>query len=136
MYSTARFVDSLEHDLEALVRINDLVGVMHNENPHVSLGPLRSMGLLAIYPSVDFDEIAAAHICDLPRAMRMAMRVTGATGRGGGASLASYLMFQRGFCRELIDIGYRDAMAQRDDVLDFFAPDTSADLMPKNAWPL
>ena len=35
------------------------------------------------------------------------LRLTGATARGGGASAASYLLFEQGFCRKLID--HRDA---------------------------
>ncbi len=116
------FIDSLEHDLDTLVKVNDLVAYVQNENPHNPPGDMRTIDLLAIYPSMDFDEIAAKHIKDLPRRMRIAMKVIGATERGGGASLASYLLFEKDFCKELIDCGYRDALAQRDEILAFFNP--------------
>lgn len=116
------FIDSLEHDLETLVKVNDLVGFVQNESPHSSPGDMRNIDLLVIYPSMEFDEIAAKHVKDLPRAMRIAMRVIGATRSGGGTSLASYLLFEKAFCKELIDCGYRDAMAQRESILEFFHP--------------
>ncbi len=115
------FIDSLEHDLEMLVKINDLLGMVANENPHRPTGDMRRVGLLVIYPSVEFDDIAAKHIKDLPRAMRIGMKIIGATDKGGGSSLASYLLFEKEFCKELIEYGYRDAMNQRDAIMDFFA---------------
>jgi NTE family protein len=116
------FIDSLDHDLDTLVKVNELVGLVHNENPGSGYCDMRNLDLLVIYPSTPFDEIAARHVGDLPRAMRAAMRITGATGRGGGASLASYLLFEAAFCKELILMGYHDAMAMREDILRFFHP--------------
>jgi NTE family protein len=55
--------------------------------------------------------------------MRIALRTIGASRGGGGVSLASYLLFEKAFCRELIDHGYRDAMNQRESILQFFNPE-------------
>ena len=120
------FIDSLEHDLDTLVKVNDLVAFAQNESPHTPPDNMRTLDLLVIYPSMEFDEIAAKHVGNLPGPMRMAMKVIGATERGGGASLASYLLFEKGFCKELIDCGYRDAMEKRDDILAFFNPSPNA----------
>ena len=38
-----------------------------------------------------------------------------------GAQLASYLMFESSFTRELIALGYEDTMQQREDVSRFWA---------------
>lgn len=120
------FIDSLEHDISTLVKVNNLVAYADNENPHRPPSDMRNIDLLVIYPSMEFDEIAAKHVKDLPLAMRIAMRIIGATEGGGGASLASYFLFEKAFCKELIALGYRDAMAQRESILEFFNPELLA----------
>lgn len=120
------FIDSLEHDLDIMRRFNDLIGMVHNDAPYTSLGELRLVNLLAIYPSVEFDTLAEKHVKDLPRTMRRLMSRVGATEEGGGGSFASYLLFEPKFIEELIDYGYRDAMAQREAIHDFFLEDDLA----------
>jgi NTE family protein len=36
-----------------------------------------------------------------------------------GSNLASYLLFERGFCSALIDLGYSDTMKRQKEVLEF-----------------
>ena len=36
--------------------------------------------------------------------------------RRGGANLASYLLFEQGYCRELIQLGYNDTLRRREEV--------------------
>jgi len=48
------------------------------------------------------------------------LRLTGATAQGGGTSAASYLLFEPGFCRKLIELGYQDALTQQDAIETFF----------------
>lgn len=114
------FIDSMESDLEHLMRINNLLGMVQLENPNADTDGLRSIDLLAINPSIEFDEIAAKHVPDLPPSMRTLMGIIGATGKGGGASLASYLLFESEFCRELIRCGYEDTMELESDIRLFF----------------
>ncbi len=116
------FIDSLEADIEHLVRVNALIKELELKNYSADRGQLRYIDFLAINPSVQFDEIAGRHVRDLPAGMRAIMKMTGATGGKGGASMASYLLFEPDFCRELIDQGYQDAMEQEQDILDFLDP--------------
>lgn len=114
------FIDSIESDLEHLMRVNNLLGMVQFENPDANVGGLRTIDLLAINPTVEFDNLAAEHVDDMPPSMRSVMRKTGATGKNGGSSMASYLMFEGGFCRELIRHGYADAMELESEIRLFF----------------
>jgi len=117
------FIDSLEHDLEIMQRFNELIGVVHNESPHTELDSLKLINLLAIYPSVEFDHLAAKHIKSLPRSMRHLMGRVGANEDGAAGSFASYLLFEPGFIQDLIKHGYQDAMDQRQAIEVFFLED-------------
>ncbi len=119
------FIDALENDMGHLERINELVGILQNENPHVETADMKFIDFLAINPSIEIDQLVTDHIHRLPRAMRTVLNITGATPKGGGTSLASYLLFEGNFCRDLIDCGYRDAMDQRDMLEHFFHPPAS-----------
>lgn len=116
------FIDALENDMEHLSRINELVGIVMNENPFAETAGLRLVDFLCINPSVEINELVSRHFASLPRSMRRILEMTGATPSGGGTSMASYLLFEGEFCRDLIDCGYRDAMAERDALLSFFYP--------------
>ena len=115
------FLDALDADLVNLVRINELVGIIENERTSRDATNMRVIDLLCIEPSIEFDKIAEKHLQDLPRTMRAVLHITGANKRGGGGSLASYLLFEGNFCRDLIRHGYEDAMEQESVIRHFFA---------------
>ncbi len=121
------FLDSLTADAERLQRINSTLKLLPTE----VLGntQLRPIDMLMISPSERLDDLAARHIGSLPFAIRALLRAMGVSGRGEtarGAALASYLLFEADYTRELIDLGFNDAMARRDEVLEFFGWNRSA----------
>ena len=110
------FLDSMETDLERLHRINNTVSLITGK-----LGAetdLRKVHTLVISPSKALDEVAARHAHRLPGPVSFLFRGVGAY-RTGGANLLSYLLFEDAYCRELIAMGYADAMLKKEEIVRF-----------------
>ena len=114
------FLDSLSVDIERLERINRTVRLIPPERLEGSQLMLRPVRVLFITPSQPIERIAARFVQELPRAVRVVLRPTGALSRSG-SNLASYLLFEESFCRALIDLGYQDTLAREAEVREFFS---------------
>ncbi|MEX0871924.1 MAG: patatin-like phospholipase family protein [Aquisalimonadaceae bacterium] len=119
------FIDSMEGDLERLERINRTIRHIPEKTREKAGITLRPIDTLVISPSRPLEEIAAQHVHELPRSLRYFLRGSGAT-KGAGSTIASYLLFEQGFCQELIRLGYGDAIVRETEILRFLGFDPVA----------
>ncbi|MBK9133460.1 MAG: patatin-like phospholipase family protein [Betaproteobacteria bacterium] len=120
------FLDALAVDVERLKRINRTLALL----PESALAdtPLRPVEALVIAPSKRLDDIASKHLASLPGPVRALLRGAGVSGEGEtarGTALASYLLFEAPFTRELMALGEADTLARRDEVMQFFGWDAA-----------
>ena len=80
--------------------------------------PMRLVHPLAISPSEDLALVAQRFAHRMPRLIRYLMEGLG-TPDAQSADLMSYLLFDAAYARALVDIGYRDASARLDEIVDF-----------------
>lgn len=115
------FLDALAVDVERLQRINTTLALLPPEA--LARTALRPIETLVIAPSQRLDDLAAKHIGCLPAPVRAMLRGIGVSGRGEdarGAALASYLLFESPYTRELVALGEADTLARREEVRAFF----------------
>ena len=112
------FMDGLYSDLERMTRINQLIDSVAPESREGPMRRMRAIDTMLIVPSKDLRVIAHRHRQQLPFAVRALLRGIG--GRGPSENrLLSFLMFEQAYTRELIELGYQDAMKVREPLLDF-----------------
>jgi len=112
------FMDGLYSDLERMTRINQLIDSVPDEYHGGALHQMRAVDTMVVLPSQDLREIANKHRRAMPLTIRALLR-----GIGGKSSsenrLLSFLLFESPFTRELIELGYHDAMTVRDELVQF-----------------
>lgn len=132
----AFLLDHVDVDLELLNRLNNVIhdgtqaygsqflDVMTAEAHKRNAPPYRYVDTFTIRPSEDLGRLAAEHVrrgkfIGNPLFTKRLFSMLDA-GAGDEADLASYLLFDGHFCRQLIEMGRSDAHARREEILAFF----------------
>jgi NTE family protein len=119
------FIDGMEVDLERIARVNRTLSFVPEEVKASKGVALREVEILVISPSKPLEQIASRHTSHFPWTLRFVLGGLGALRRQGSV-LASYLLFHRKYARDLIELGYTDAMRRREDILRFLGYDPDA----------
>jgi NTE family protein len=122
------FLDNMGADIERLTQYNRMIDPLPAAAREMNGLRLNHVDAFVLSPSRDVASLALKFVDTLPGAVRAVLRGFGST-QGTGANLTSYLLFDRGFCRALLDLGYEDAMARRDELEAFLAGE-SAGFLP------
>lgn len=111
------FLDGLYADLERMTGINQLIDSVP-PGERGALTRMRPIDTMLVVPSRDLREIAHRHRRAMPVPVRMLLR--GIRGESTNESrLLSFLLFEEEYTRELIELGYADAMRIKDELRDF-----------------
>ena len=112
------FLDALETDREQMTRINRLLEQIPDGVTDERGVRMHPIDFLYLGPSKDLSDIALAHRREMPRTVRHMLKGLGAGGTGGG-ELLSYLLFEPGYSRELLALGYEDARSKSAEIQRF-----------------
>ena len=120
------FLDSLDADIERMRRINHTISETRDKRVEFKDTALRQIDYLMISPSRDIRDIVARYVGNFPLSVRTLLMGIGALAREG-RPLMSYLLFDAPYCKELMELGYQDALDSRDQILHLLGYDELID---------
>ena len=120
------FMDGLFNDIDHMLHVNQLLEECESVGHEQIRSEDKRVACHVIVPSEDIREIALRHRDRLPRSVRMLL--AGGGEKKSGSQLASYLLFDGHYTKDLIDLGYADALRDKDNLMQFFFADEIPDL--------
>lgn len=115
------FSDTLDSDIERAQRVNATIAKIDSQTRNkLNLRPVETM---LINPSIDINRLAHDHFDDIPWAIRLLLASLGIN-KNSESSIASYLLFEQDYCKKLIEAGFNDGMAQKQQLIEFLELDS------------
>lgn len=110
------FLDNLDRDIEMVNRMNDISTLLSIWKKHRS--PWRPIHTLHLRPSRNMSAIVEQHYTSMPVLLRYLLNTLGGKNKSG--DLLSFLLFEKEFTRELLELGYQDTIAIAHQIETFF----------------
>lgn len=110
------FVDNLNRDIEIVNRMNEIARMIALWNKRRA--PWRPVETLVLRPQINLSTIAQDQYESMPTLLRFLLNILGAKSHSG--DLLSFLLFEKEFTCELINLGYEDTIKQEATIKQFF----------------
>ena len=107
----AVFLDSLEADVERMMKINSLIKEGHKED-------FKSIPILMLRPSKDLGKMTERLNEEMPPMLRYLLKGIGVSDKEG-LDLLSYLAFDKCYTVPLMELGLEDTLKRRQEIEDF-----------------
>jgi NTE family protein len=111
------FSDTLQSNIERMERVNNTLSLIPDANIKNITG-LKNIESYLLNPSHNFNSIAVKYYDRLPLSIRLLLRSMGIS-NDAESSLVSYLLFEKNYCKELINLGFNDALEQETKIRQF-----------------
>jgi NTE family protein len=109
----AIFLDAVEIDIERVRIINESLKITSND------ATLRKLKIAHIQPSQAPSELAEARVEGLPPLLRFL--ITGLGSAHESAEILSYLTFDSIYLNALVDLGYKDLLKQKENLIELLS---------------
>lgn len=111
------FSDTLQSDIERMERVNNTLSLIPDAKKK-NISGLKNIESYLLNPSHNFNNIAVKYYDKLPLSIRLLLRSMGIS-NDAESSLVSYLLFEKNYCKELINLGFNDALEQETKIRQF-----------------
>jgi NTE family protein len=109
-------LDGVDLDVERMKKVNEMVTWIPQEKKDTV--PYKKIDYVWICPTKDIGEVATRKSKHLPRLIRFLLKNLGTMEEA--SEIISYLLFEREFTTELIEIGFEDGMNAKEQIKELF----------------